>query len=58
MKFSQIKKICKDAKECVIYNEGRMQWIGTGEAALEGGVLTLDAHTTALLQPAGQEDLQ
>ena len=33
-------------------------WIGTGEAALEGGVLTLDAHTTALLQPAGQEDLQ
>lgn len=33
MKFSQIKKICKDADECIIFHEGPMQWISTGEAA-------------------------
>ena len=33
MKFSQIKKICKDAEECIIYQDGPMQWIGTGDAA-------------------------
>ena len=33
MKFSQIKKICKDADECIIFQDGPMQWIGTGEAA-------------------------
>ena len=33
MKFSQIKKICKDADECIIFQEGPMQWIGTRDAA-------------------------
>lgn len=59
MKFSQIKKICKDAKECVIYNEGHMQWIGTGEAAypLEDVEATVAAMKTLFDWPDIEADI-
>lgn len=59
MKFSQIKKICKDAKECVIYNEGTMQWIGTGEAAypLEDVEATVAAVKTLFDWPDVEADI-
>lgn len=59
MKFSQIKKICKDAKECVIYNEGYMQWIGTGEAAypLEDVEATVAAMKTLFDWPDIEADI-
>lgn len=33
MKFSQIKKLCKDAQECVTYEDGPLTWLGTRYAA-------------------------
>ena len=33
MKFSQIKRLCKEADECIIYDDGVTAWIGTRDAA-------------------------
>lgn len=33
MRFSQIKKLCKEDSECTIFEEGTHQWIGTRHAA-------------------------
>ena len=60
MKFSQIKKICKDADECIIYQDGPMQWIGTGEAAypLEDVEATVASVKTLFDWPDVEADIR
>ena len=59
MKFTQIKKICKEENECVIYEEGPMQWIGTKSAAypVEDVRVTREAVKTLFDWPDVEADI-
>lgn len=46
MKFSQIKKLCKDADACMIYKDGPLTWLGTRDAAYP--VADVDVNTASV----------
>ena len=49
MKFSQIKKLCRDAQECVIYEGVPTKWLGTSCAAYPVADIDIDTASVKTL---------